>query len=260
MAALARFGPAIVKTSRGGYDGKGQRRYERAAQVRAEHFPAGAPLVIEETIAIEREVSCIVAVADGRVVSLPLFENRHRNHILDVTLCPARLSAAVARRIRGVAEKLARALRVEGLLTVEFFLGRGREGHGLRLPGLDARLYVNELAPRPHNSGHVSRIACDRSQFDLLARALLGMPLVAPRLVSKEVAFMTNLLGNGWPSAREEVAVFGALAARPEVRELFLYGKQEAHAGRKMGHVSGFASSHARALSVASALRRRAGL
>ena len=162
--------------------------------------------------------------------------------------------------MRRVAEDVARALGVQGLLTVEFFLGRGRPGHGLSLSGLEPRLYVNELAPRPHNSGHVSRVACDRSQFDLLARVLLGMPLAAPRLVSDEVAFMANLLGDRWPADDSaERRVFGALAADPAVRELYLYGKREARAGRKMGHLSGFAPTHARALSRAASLRRRAG-
>ena len=250
VAGLRAFGaPAIVKTALGGYDGKGQRRIERVGDLAPAAFPAGVPLVIEEPIEIEREVSCVVARAAGRAVSLPLFENQHRDHVLDVTLCPARLSPAAARRVRAIAERIAAALDVEGLLTVEFFLGRGRRGHGLPLPGTRARLYVNELAPRPHNSGHVSRVACDRSQFDLLARILLGFPLAEPRLVVPKVAFMANLLGDRRPRELQ------ALSTAPAVRELYLYGKREARPGRKMGHVLGVAPSHARALTIARRLR-----
>jgi 5-(carboxyamino)imidazole ribonucleotide synthase len=259
--ALSAFGlPAIVKTATGGYDGKGQRMIRRLEALRTAQFPPGVALVIEEPLAIDREVSCIVARTGGRTVSLPLFENRHAAHILDVTLCPARLPAAAAKKARAIAEKIAVALDVEGLITVEMFLGRGRAGHGLPLRGTRSRLYVNELAPRPHNSGHVSRVACDRSQFDLLARVLLGLPLSPPRSIVSGVAFMANLLGDGWPSRDEEAEVFGALAADPAVRELYLYGKLEARAGRKMGHLSGVARSHGAAIALAERLRRRAGL
>jgi len=259
--ALRTFGlPAIVKTAMGGYDGKGQKRYAKLTDVAAGDFPAGVELVIEEVISIEREVSCIVARRAEKTVSLPLFENRHRDHILDLSTCPVRLPAAAVRRVRSVAEKLARALRAEGLLTVELFLGRGRAGHGLSLPGTRARLYVNELAPRPHNSGHVSRIACDQSQFDLHARVLLGLPLVAPRIVTPGVAFMANLLGDGWPASKDEREIFGKLSANPAVRELYLYGKLDARPGRKMGHFCGVAKSSVTAGTLADRLRRTAGL
>lgn len=261
-AALAAFGyPAIVKTATGGYDGKGQRLLRRAAELDPTWFPAGAELILEEPITIEREVSCIVARQAGRAVCLPIFENRHRAHILDVSVCPARLPLAAQRRIQEVARRIAAALAVEGLLTVELFLGRGRSDAGLALPGArGTRLYVNELAPRPHNSGHVSRISCDRSQFDLHARAVLGMPLPSPRLVGGGVAFMANLMGDRWPEPREATKVFGKLAARPEVEELYLYGKGSARAGRKMGHLSGRARDHAAAFSLADRLRARSRL
>ena len=262
VSALESFGlPAIVKTATGGYDGHGQRRYESLAEVDSQHFPPDVELVIEEVIAIELEVSCIVARRGEDMVTLPLFENRHRSHILDVTLCPARISPVAARRVTAIAKRLARSLAAEALLTVEFFIGQGRRGHGVPLPGMNgARLYVNELAPRPHNSGHVSRIACDRSQFDLHARAVLGMKLPAPKLVGGDVAWMANLLGGQWPNARDERRVFGALAANPLVRELYLYGKSSARAGRKMGHLSGFAKNHVSALAAAARVRRAAGL
>jgi 5-(carboxyamino)imidazole ribonucleotide synthase len=259
--ALMGFGlPAIVKTVVGGYDGKGQRLYRDASEVRLDDFPAGVALVIEEPLTIEREVSCIVARTAERTVSLPLFENRHTAHILDVTLCPARLPPVAERQARAIAERLARRLEVEGLLTVEMFLGKGRPDHGVALRGLRSRLYVNELAPRPHNSGHVSRVACDRSQFDLLARVLLGMALRPPRMRAPGVAFMANLIGDVWPTPDDEPSVFGALAADPAVRELYLYGKLEARPGRKMGHLSGFARSHGAAVTLADRLRRRARL
>jgi 5-(carboxyamino)imidazole ribonucleotide synthase len=251
-AALRKFGlPAIVKTARGGYDGKGQRRYDDLREVSRDDFPAGAPLVIEEVIAIERELSVIVARTADRAVCLPLFENRHRAHILDVTLCPAGAPAPLARKAQSWARKLATALDVTGLLTVELFVGRGRSGRGL---------YVNELAPRPHNSGHVSRIACDLSQFDLLAHAVLGLPLRVPRLVRPGVAVMANLLGDRWPAPSAERRTFGAVVAQPSVEELYLYGKRAARPGRKMGHVSGFARDAVRAVAWAERIRRRAGL
>lgn len=263
VSRLRAFGvPAIVKTAEGGYDGHGQRRYRHLSEVDPAHFPAGAELVIEEPIDILLEVSCIVARRGRAVTSLPLFENQHRAHILDVTLCPARIPGPAAKKIRAVAHRLATSLEVEGLVTVEFFIGHGRAGHGAKLPGMKgARLYVNELAPRPHNSGHVSRIACDHSQFDLHARAVLGMKLPGPSLLQpRQVAFMANLIGDRWPVREDEVRVFGELGADRAVRELYLYGKTTPRAGRKMGHVSGMAASHRDALGHAARLRRRAGL
>ncbi|MEO6951846.1 MAG: ATP-grasp domain-containing protein, partial [Polyangia bacterium] len=259
--ALIAFGfPAVVKTCAGGYDGKGQRTYLSLAELRDTDFALDVPLIIEERVVIERELSCIVARRGADVVCLPLFENQHTAHILDVTLCPAPIDAALARKAQQLARKIAVALAVEGLITVEFFVARGRAGHGVALPGTTARLYVNELAPRPHNSGHVSRVACDWSQFDLQARAVLGMRLPTPTLVVEGTAFMANLLGDRWPTPAAAMATFGALAAEGGVRELYLYGKREARPGRKMGHVSGVARSPASALKAAQTLRDRCKL
>ena len=260
-AALAAFGfPAVVKTAAGGYDGKGQRTYRSVAELRDTDFPADVPLVVEERVTIERELSCIVARRGTEVVCLPIFENHHTAHILDVTLCPAPISPSLAKKAQALARKVAIALDVEGLITVELFVARGRAGHGVALPGTTARLYVNELAPRPHNSGHVSRVACDWSQFDLHARAVLGMKLPTPRLVVDGTAFMANLLGDRWPKPSAAMSTFGRLATQPGVREVYLYGKREARPGRKMGHVLGVARSPTAAHTKASALRSRAGL
>ncbi len=259
--ALASFGfPAVVKTAAGGYDGKGQRTYSKLAEVDEAHFPPDAPLIVEERVRIERELSCIVARRGKEAVTLPIFENHHTAHILDVTLCPAPIPPALARKATKLATQIAVALDVQGILTVELFVARGRAGHGVAIRDSTARLYVNELAPRPHNSGHVSRIACDWSQFDLQARAVLGMPLPNPRLVVDGTAFMANLLGDLWPKPQAATATFGALAAEAGVRELYLYGKREARAGRKMGHVSGVARTATAAFERAEALRRAARL
>ena len=260
-AALETFGfPCVVKTAAGGYDGKGQRKYRRAKDVRRDDFAKGVELIVEELVDIELELSCIVARRDGEAVCLPVFDNVHTAHILDVTLCPARVSPAIALRAEKLALLVAESLRVDGLLTVEFFIARGRAGHGVKLPGTDARLYVNELAPRPHNSGHVSRIACDWSQFDLHARAVLGMPLPRPVRTTRDVAFMANLMGDKWPTDAHAMATFGRLAAEPGVREVYLYGKDSARPARKMGHVSGVARSYDEAFQKVHGLRRRAGL
>jgi 5-(carboxyamino)imidazole ribonucleotide synthase len=119
---------------------------------------------------------------------------------------------------------------------------------------------VNELAPRPHNSGHVSRIACDWSQFELHARAVLGMPLPRPSRTTREVAFMANLMGDRWPTDDKATATFGKLSAQPGVREVYVYGKSSARPGRKMGHVSGVSRTHEDAFLKVHALRRQSGL
>jgi 5-(carboxyamino)imidazole ribonucleotide synthase len=259
--ALAAFGyPCVVKTAAGGYDGKGQRTYRRARDVRPDDFAPGVELIVEERVELELELSCIVARRGTDVVCLPVFENVHTAHILDVTLCPARVSPAIARRAEALARRVAESLDVQGLLTVEMFVARGRAGHGDALPRTDARLYVNELAPRPHNSGHVSRIACDWSQFELHARAVLGMALPRPVRTTREVAFMANLMGDRWPTDAAATATFGTLAAQPGVREVYVYGKASARPGRKMGHVCGVSKTHADAFQKVHDLRRGAGL
>jgi len=270
-AALADFGlPAIVKTARGGYDGKGQavvRTVEEGAAVAAGFAGAAGGFVLEEPIALEAELSCIVArSAAGEEAVFPVFENFHRDHILDVTVLPARLPPGLGELARATALEAARALGVVGLLTVEFFLGRSaRDGSSGRTPeggpgGRGGpRLYINEFAPRPHNSGHVTLKACTFSQYDALARVLLDAPLAQPELVGPGAFCMGNLLGDVWlaqgrraPGDRLDL---GAWADFPDVIDVMLYGKREPRARRKMGHFIVRGPSAEQAMARAAAFR-----
>ncbi len=228
--AAARFGfPCIVKSCLGGYDGKGQFRLRTEAEVRS--LPeTGSAWVLEEVLSLDAEVSCIVArEAGGTAFTFPVFENIHTEHILDLTVLPARIDPAIQAEARSTALAIAKALEVVGLLTVEFFIGTGRDGV--------RRLFVNELAPRVHNSGHITRQACTSSQFDVLARLLSGVPLTEPEL--HEGAWcMGNLLGDVWLAQGRTGGALDLSAWQrfPNVVDVYLYGKREARAKRKMGH------------------------
>ena len=221
--------PGILKTARLGYDGKGQRRVaDRAALARAFAELGGVTCVLEQRLALAAEISVIVARgADGESVALPVQENVHRDGILALTRVPAQaVDAARCAEAAALARRIAAAIGYVGVLCVEFFVVEG------------GALVANEMAPRPHNSGHYSLDACDVSQFDLQVRAMTGAPLVAPRLHSPAV--MLNLLGELW------FAGGGAVAAEPPWprilalpgAHLHLYGKREARPGRKMGHLT----------------------
>jgi 5-(carboxyamino)imidazole ribonucleotide synthase len=218
-AALAELGrPAILKTARLGYDGKGQVKIAaRTGLGDARAAAASVPCVLEGWIDFEREISVITARGqDGAQVSYVPVENRHRNQILVQTIAPAPIPAHLADQAQALAEKIAAELDLVGLLAVEMFVTR------------DQRLLVNELAPRPHNSGHWTIDACAVSQFEQLVRAICGLPLGdAGRFAD---AVMDNLLGaeaQGWP----------AILAEPGAR-LHLYGKGAIRPGRKIGHVT----------------------
>ncbi len=220
--------PGILKTSRLGYDGKGQARvHDRAGLAAAWDALKQAPCVLEKMLPLAYEVSVIVARgADGQVVHFPLQQNLHREGILAVTQVPSPdLTATVQRQAVEAAEHVAASMGYVGVLCVEFFVLQG------------GRVVANEMAPRPHNSGHYSIDACDVSQFDLQVRTMTGAPLAAPRLHSPCV--MLNLLGDLWfragdaqtsPPWRDVLALPGA--------HLHLYGKAEARRGRKMGHLT----------------------
>jgi 5-(carboxyamino)imidazole ribonucleotide synthase len=246
LRAAPGFGlPFILKTARGGYDGKGQalvKTREQLAAIAARLSP-GQMCVLEEVIDLALEASCIVGRSKaGEEVVFPVFENAHSAHILDLTLVPARVSAELAQTLQKVALDAARALSVTGLLTTEFFVTKaGSRSRGIRSGDLE--VFVNELAPRPHNSGHVTRSACQISQFEVLARILLDVPLPAPMLVGDGYWCMGNLLGDVWlaqKGARGEPVTgeldLGALAQMPEVRSVVLYGKRDPQSRRKMGH------------------------
>lgn len=240
-AACATLFPAILKTSRLGYDGKGQRAVARADDLPAAFAALGSvDCVLEKRLALGAEISVVIArSATGDVVHLPVQENVHADGILAVTRVPARTVGA-ARQAEAIAaaSALAEALAYVGVLCVEFFVEEG-----------DGALVANEMAPRPHNSGHYSVDACDVSQFELQVRTLCGAPLAAPRLHS--AAVMVNLLGDLWmhprrrphpgplPRAGEEgVAPEWARVLALPGAHLHLYGKSEARPGRKMGHLT----------------------
>ena len=239
--------PGILKTARFGYDGKGQVGVSERGGLRdAWHALGGAPCVLERRLPIAVEASVIVARgADGACVALPVQQNLHRGGILAVTRVPAPdLDDETADAAARAARRIAATLRYVGVLCVEFFVLE------------DGSLVANEMAPRPHNSGHYSVDACDVSQFELQVRALAGLPLVMPRLHSPAV--MLNLLGDLWHDRDPRRA--GSLRDPDWVRvlalpgaHLHLYGKSQARPGRKMGHLTftadtaGEAESQARA-------------
>ena len=216
--------PGILKTARLGYDGKGQVRVRTRAELAAGWVQLGSvTCVLEKMLPLAHEISVIVARgANDDVVHLPVQQNLHRDGILAVTTVPAPDVAADARdHAIASAQQVARTLGYVGVLCVEFFVLQ------------DGSLVANEMAPRPHNSGHHSLNACDVSQFDLQVRAMTGAPLVAPRQHSPCV--MLNLLGDLWPAQGQPD--WTAVLALPGTH-LHLYGKTEARPGRKMGHLT----------------------
>ncbi len=258
-AAALEFGfPSILKTARGGYDGKGQWKLASAAELDALlATPARAVLdatgwVLEEPIDIVLEASAIVArERNGDEVVFPLFENEHRDHILDVTVVPARLTDDLEAEAKSVALAAARALGVTGLLTTELFVGRSARSR----PG-EVRVFTNEFAPRPHNSGHVTRKACTCSQFEALARILTGVPLVPPRLVSAGAFCMANLLGEVWEAQGAPASLdLSSWEGNPDLLEVVLYGKRDVAAKRKMGHLTVRGAGPEEAIAAARAAR-----
>lgn len=250
-AAAHRFGlPCIAKSVLGGYDGKGQHRLTTETDLNALPPSAAGGWVLEEVLQLESEVSCLVARDARSSVTFPIFENLHAHHILDLTVLPARIAPALQDEARQVADGVARALELVGLLTVEFFIGTGRDGV--------RRLYVNELAPRVHNSGHVTRQACTVSQFDALARILSGVPVVQPE-VHRGAWCMGQLLGEVWLAQGRRGGALDLTAWKdfPDVVDVYVYGKREARAQRKMGHFVVHADTPERAMERAALFRER---
>ena len=237
--------PGILKTARMGYDGKGQVRVKTAAELAAAWDVVGkVPCVLEQMLPLALECSVIVARGhDGAMVHLPVQRNLHRDGILAVTevyesnLPPALIQQAVA-----AAKSIANGLHYVGVLCVEFFVLQ------------DGRLVVNEIAPRPHNSGHYSQNACDVSQFELQVRTLARLPLTQPRQHS--AAVMLNLLGDLWFAHGDaaQTPPWAAVLQLPGTH-LHLYGKRDAKRGRKMGHlnVTGASPEAARATALQAA-------
>jgi len=209
---------AVLKTVRMGYDGKGQVMVTSETDPEQAWASMGSDLgILEAFVDYRCEISVIVARgANGAMTNYPAVENQHVNHILDTTIAPARLSPEITMHAEVIARHIAEKLDVVGLLTVEMFVTH------------DGAILVNELAPRPHNSGHWTIDACLTSQFEQLVRAICGLPLGAVDAHSDAV--MRNLIGHDIDRWRDYLA--------EPMQKLHLYGKQEARAGRKMGHVT----------------------
>ncbi|MHB1051739.1 MAG: 5-(carboxyamino)imidazole ribonucleotide synthase [Thiobacillus sp.] len=219
-AALAKTGtPALLKVSRFGYDGKGQARIGTRDEARTAFREfGGLPCVLEGFVGLECELSVVLARNDaGQCELFPVAENRHVNGILDVSIVPARVSESLTQQARDMARAVAHKLDYVGVMAVEFFVS-------------ERGLLINEVAPRPHNSGHYTLDACVTDQFEQQVRVLCSLPLGDTRLLSPVV--MLNILGDRWENGGPH---WDALLAQPNIK-LHLYGKQTARPGRKMGH------------------------
>jgi 5-(carboxyamino)imidazole ribonucleotide synthase len=217
----------ILKTTRMGYDGKGQLAVDSAEHLALAWGGLGTvPCILERRVALEREISVMVARGvDGATVTWPVAENVHRRGILHTTVVPAMVPKAIADEARAIAERIATALVYVGVMGVECFVADG------------GRILVNELAPRPHNSGHWTLDACATSQFEQQVRCLAGLPLGETRALSPVA--MVNILGDLWAGGEPH---WDRAMAVPGVR-LHLYGKREPRAGRKMGHLTAVAET-----------------
>jgi 5-(carboxyamino)imidazole ribonucleotide synthase len=238
-AALAATGaPALLKVSRFGYDGKGQARVATLDDARAAFREfGGQPCVLEGFVKLECEMSVVLARSDaGECALFPVAENRHDNGILDVSIVPARVPDSLAQQAREMARAVADRLGYVGVMAVEFFVA-------------DGRLLVNEIAPRPHNSGHYTLDACVTDQFEQQVRALCGLPLGDTRLLSPVA--MVNILGDRWHDGGPH---WDALLAHDNIK-LHLYGKETARPGRKMGHFNVLDADPAAALKLAEQMR-----
>ncbi|RYM05187.1 5-(carboxyamino)imidazole ribonucleotide synthase [Sporolactobacillus sp. THM7-7] len=211
--------PSVLKTTQGGYDGKGQYVLRSEADLKeARPYIGKTPFELEKWLPFNKEISVIVVRSTaGETSVFPVAENIHRHNILHHTLVPARISDALREEARSYALRLAESLHLVGTLAVEMFVGK------------DGRLYVNETAPRPHNSGHFSINACETSQFEQHVRAICGLPLASTALLKPVI--MVNILGQHVQPVLDEME-------RLSDAHLHLYGKAEAKYGRKMGHLT----------------------
>ncbi len=230
LQAVQQFGtPCVLKTATGGYDGKGQfviRNEEQAQQAYDELSVAGTELVVEQFIHFQCELSVIAArSSNGEIKTFPVSENVHVDNILHLSIVPARVSAEIQQSAEQMAAAIAESMNAVGLLAVELFCTE------------DGQLYVNELAPRPHNSGHYTIEACETSQFEQHVRAICGLPLGSTALRSPVV--MVNILGEHIPAITEKMIQVDLSTTSLHVNPKYhLYGKEEAKHKRKMGHIN----------------------
>ncbi len=239
-AGLAEFGyPAILKTAGFGYDGKGQVKIKAIEEAETALATAGKQeLVLEAFVDFECELSVVAARGvDGSFAHWGAIENQHSNHILDVSIAPANVPPEIAAEAVAITRGVLEQLQVVGVMCVEFFLTR------------QGKLLINELAPRPHNSGHLTFDACVTSQFEQQLRAVCGLPLGSTEFLRP--AAMANLLGDLWQSGEPN---WMAACSLPQVK-LHLYGKSAAKIGRKMGHLTAMAESAVEAAALVRAAR-----
>lgn len=231
--------PLLMKTASMGYDGKGQVRVDSLdAAVAAFEELGGRACILEEMVQLEREISVVLARSkSGQTAVYPVAENHHANGILDTTIVPARVAPEIAAAASDMASRLADAMDYCGVLGVEFFLTPQGE------------LLINEMAPRPHNSGHFTVDACATSQFEQQVRVLCGLLPGDPQLLSPVV--MVNLMGDIWNNGDP---AWEAILNEPQAH-LHLYGKHEPRHGRKMGHINCLADDVDTALDIAATLR-----
>ena len=235
--------PAILKVSRFGYDGKGQYAIDSDSDLKsAWQALQGNESVLEQRVPLDLEVSVVLARGiDGQTITYPIAENIHQNGILDISMVPARIDQNLSNQVVTTATQIASALEYIGVMAVEFFISEGK-------------LLVNEIAPRPHNSGHYTLDATVTSQFEQQVRAICGLTLGDTRLMSPVV--MVNLLGDLWTDGNPPA--WDTLLSHANAK-LHLYGKREARPGRKMGHYNVLASKLERALSLATDIKRQLG-
>lgn len=238
---VTQFLPGILKVSQFGYDGKGQIKVSNGAELQAGYEQLNhAVCVLEKFMPLKSEISVVVARGgNGEVVTFPVSENQHVNGILDVSIVPARISPLLAERAQDIACQVAEKLNYQGVLCVEFFVLH------------DDALLINEIAPRPHNSGHYSIDVCVTSQFEQQVRTLCGLPLGSTTQLS--AAVMINLLGDVWRNGDPD---WNIVLQHPSAK-LHLYGKTEARPGRKMGHFTVLGSDTETALNDALRIKKQ---
>ncbi len=233
--------PSVLKTAGFGYDGKGQQKLNALGEVETAFEKLdGSEAVLEAFVEFEKEVSVVCARGqDGSFAHYGVIENRHRNHILDLAFAPAIVSETVFNEAVAIAAEVAETLGYVGTLCVEFFVTR------------EGKLLINELAPRPHNSGHLTFDACVTSQFEQQLRAVCGLPLGSTEFYRP--AAMANLLGDIWANGEPN---WTAALGSPNVK-LHLYGKSEARPGRKMGHLTAMSRTVTEAIAMVKDARDR---
>jgi len=233
--------PGILKVSQFGYDGKGQRQVRNQSELGTAFGDLSkVTCVLEQLMPLRSEISVIVARgADGALESFPVAENQHVNGILDISIIPARISQTLMQQAQDIASKVAVKLNYQGVLCVEFFVLD------------DGQLLINEIAPRPHNSGHYSMDACVTSQFEQQVRTLCGLPL--GNTTQHSAAVMVNLLGDLWHNGEPD----WPFVLQQASTKLHLYGKTEARPGRKMGHFTVLDETTDKALSKAHTIKQQ---